>query len=75
MPDIHTEKTWPELYRQALLEADPGLLAERIEQAHKAILFRARELWYSNAHSSRERQDLDAALHFLGLLKSVATHA
>jgi hypothetical protein len=65
------DKGWPELYRGALLESDPGRLQARIEEAQKAIQHRARELWYAGSPETRERHDLDAAVRFLGLLKTV----
>ncbi len=67
----HTGKSWPELYRVALLESDRGRLPVRIEEAHKAIQQRARELWYAGSPETRERRDLDAAVRFLGLLRMV----
>jgi hypothetical protein len=65
-----TGRCWPELYRQALLESDRGRLSARIDEASEAIRRRARELWYAGSPETRERRDLDAALHFLGLLKA-----
>ena len=65
------DKGWPELYRGALLESDPGRLPARIEEAQRAIQHRARELWYAGAPETRERHDLDAAVRFLGLLRTV----
>jgi hypothetical protein len=70
-----TGKSWPELYRQALLESDRSRLPARIEEAHKAIQRRARELWYAGSPETRERRDLDAALGFLGLLRTFALTA
>jgi hypothetical protein len=68
-----TGKSWPELYRGALLESDPGRLSARIEEAHTAIRHRVRELWYAGSPETRERHDLDAAVRFLGLLQTVGT--
>jgi hypothetical protein len=65
-----TGRCWPELYRQALLESDRGRLPARIDEASEAIRRRARELWYAGSPETRERRDLDAALHFLGLLRT-----
>jgi hypothetical protein len=65
-----TGRCWPELYRQALLESDRGRLPARIDEASEAIRRRARELWYAGSAETRERRDLDAALHFLGLLRT-----
>ena len=60
---------WPELYREALFESDHHRLPARIEEAQNAILCRVRELFYAGSPETRERRDLDAALHFLGLLR------
>lgn len=71
MLEQHSQKQWSELYRQALLESDETKLQRRIEEAEKAIQQRALELWYAEP-PTRERTDLDVALRFLGILKSVA---
>ena len=68
-----TGRSWPELYRQAILESDSGRLPARIDEASEAIRHRARELWYGGSPETRERRDLDAALRFLGLLRMVGT--
>lgn len=68
---LDTGRRWPELYRGALLESDRGRLPARIDEAREAIRCRARELWYAGSPETRERHDLDAALHFLGLLRMV----
>jgi hypothetical protein len=73
MSDTGTGRGWPELYRVAILEPDRGRLPARIEEAHKAIQNRARELWYAGSPETRERHDLDAAVRFLGLLRMVGT--
>jgi len=65
------QKNWPQLYREALLESDPGKARVRIEAAHEAIHRRALELWYEGAPRTKEQRDLDVALHFLGLLRQV----
>lgn len=77
MSDSRQARTWAELYRIALLESDHTKLPSRIEEARRAIQCRARELWYAGSPETRERRDLDAALRFLHLLRSVAmsTHA
>ncbi len=67
-----TGTRWPELYREALFEPDRSRLPGRIDEAQKAIQCRARELFYTGSQETREQRDLDAALHFLALLGSVA---
>jgi hypothetical protein len=64
---------WPRLYRRALLESDSGRLLARIDEASDAIRCRSRELWYAGSPETQERHALDSALHFLGLLRRVAT--
>jgi hypothetical protein len=66
-----TGTRWPELYRAMLLEPDRGRLPARIDEASEAIRRRARELWYAGSPETRERRDLDAALHLIGLLRMV----
>lgn len=72
MSDPRPETPWPELYRKALLESDLTRLPSRIEEARRAIQHRARELWYAGSPETRERRDLEAAVRFLSLLRSVA---
>lgn len=64
---------WPELYREALLESDPRKVPVRIEEARQAIHRRARELWGTGSSTTtiKEQRELDAALHFLDLLRMV----
>jgi hypothetical protein len=74
MSDTPIPNNWPQLYREALLESDPLKVPVRIEEAHKAIHRRALELWYAGSPRTprtKEQRDLDAALHFLGLLREV----
>jgi hypothetical protein len=65
---------WGELYRKALFEEDRNKLPVSLEQAHKAVQQRARELWYSptdSQNTDKERRELDAADYFIGLLQSL----
>ncbi len=66
-----TDRSWPEFYREAILESDHGRLPARIGEASDAIRCRSRELWYAGAPETMERHDLDSALYFLGLLRTV----
>ena len=67
-------ENWLILYREAVLEPDPKKSKERILQAQKAIRLRARELWYAGALETTERQQMDAASHFLGILCAVGAN-
>ena len=43
----------------------------RVAQAQMAIQGRARELWYARAPETSERHQMDAAVHFLGILRLI----
>lgn len=77
MAHIEFNEHWEELYRRALFEEDRDKLPSLLEQAHRAVQNRVRELWYSPAHgpktSERERRELHAADYYLGLLRSLET--
>ena len=54
---------WQELYTAALAEADPNKLRWKIEAARRAIHARLDQIRDTDA--SREREQLDRALHAL----------
>ena len=66
-----TSDCWQMLYRQAILEPDPAKLPGMIDLAYSVIQRRAFELWYAGAPASGERNELDAALDFLNLLRTL----
>jgi len=73
---------WRELYKAALFETDRNKIPSRIEEAEKAIIQRARELFGSTTDTIEEDQALDDALyalralqHCLGSNDSTATAA
>ena len=60
---------WRELYRAALYEIDKSKLPERIAEAEKAVVLRARELFQAAGDNGAETEALDDvmyALHALG---------
>ena len=60
---------WRQLYRAALYEIDKSRLPERIAQAEKAVVRRARELFQAAGDNGEETEALDdvmCALHALG---------
>lgn len=71
MSKTPTENEWRDLYRDALMEADPMLVPNRIEEANRAIQRRAMELWYIGVPETNERHELHTALHFLNLLAMI----
>jgi hypothetical protein len=65
--------SWRELYKAALFETNHEKLPERIADAEKAIVVRARELFASGADTIEEDQALDDALYALRALQSCVT--
>jgi hypothetical protein len=62
--------SWRELYKAALFETNRDKLPERIANAEKAIIARARELFASTADTIEEDQALDDALYAMRALQS-----
>lgn len=71
MADNDRNRHWLELYREAVLEPDRKKTRTLVAQAHKAIQSRARNLWYAGSPVTSERRQLDAASHFLGILRTI----
>ena len=75
MSNFSNEERWVELYQKALFEDDTSQLHVRVEAAQHAIQERARELWYASSAGQsidlRERHELETALYFLKLLRSI----
>jgi hypothetical protein len=65
--------SWRELYKAALFEKNREKLPDRIAEAEKAIVARARELFASTADTIEEDQALDDALYALRALQSCLT--
>jgi hypothetical protein len=61
---------WKELYRAALFEANAGKQAERIAEAEKVIVARARELFHASGDNAEERRALDAAHYGLNVFRA-----
>jgi hypothetical protein len=60
---------WIELYKVALSEIGKSKLAERIAEAEKAVVLRARELFHAagdNGEETEALEDVMYALHALG---------
>ncbi|HEY8225328.1 MAG TPA: hypothetical protein VIG25_08640 [Pyrinomonadaceae bacterium] len=73
-PSSDSNTNWRDLYRAALLELDPTLLAQRVAEAEGVIIPRARELFLEGDSNCGESEELNDALHALralgGRLKS-----
>jgi len=66
---------WKDLYVAALLEGDAQKIPSLIEDAERAIVHRARELFQAQGDHIQEQEGLDDALYALHALKScLATH-
>lgn len=61
---------WRELYSAALFETDKSLVPNRIAEAEKAIVARARELFSAGSDTIEEDQALDDALYALRALQN-----
>jgi hypothetical protein len=73
MEAITKDEHWAKLYRRTLFEGDRNKLPLMLEQAQQAVKRRVRELMSSppQGENGKERRDLDAAAHYLGLLRSL----
>ena len=61
---------WREFYKSAILEVDLNKLPERIAEAEKALVERARELFQKPGDNIEEKQALDDAMYALHALRS-----
>jgi hypothetical protein len=68
-------KDWKDLYVAALLEGDKDKIPFLIDQAERAIVDRARELFQAQGDHIQEEEGLEDALYALHALKTcLATH-
>jgi hypothetical protein len=63
-------RNWRDLYTAALFETDKSRVPNRIADAEKAIVARARELFSAGADTIEEDQALDDALYALRALQN-----
>jgi hypothetical protein len=66
-------RPWKELYVAALMETDPNIALERISEAERVIVERARELFHALGDDVEEGEALDDALYYLHVLKNCLT--
>jgi hypothetical protein len=71
MANSDGDQNWLALYREAVFEPDRKQVKTRVAQAQMAIQGRARELWYAGGLETSERRHMDAAVHFLGILRLI----
>jgi hypothetical protein len=68
-PSCPIRTDWKALYRAAILETNRSVTPQRVAEAEKAVLARARELFYSHG-TLEEKEALEDALYALRALKS-----
>lgn len=61
---------WRELYKVALYEVDKDKISGRIAQAEKAVVLRARELFWAPGDNGEEAEALDDVMYALHVLRS-----
>jgi hypothetical protein len=71
MANSDGHQNWLALYREAVLEPDRKKVKILVAQAQIAIQGRARELRYAGTPETSERRQMDAAVHFLGILRLI----
>ena len=64
------ERVWVQLYKAALFELDGNEVLDRIVEAEKALVTRARELLDSAGDNIEEEQAVDDAMYALNTLRS-----
>jgi hypothetical protein len=65
-------RAWRNLYKAALFEIDKARLPERIAQAEKALVARARELFHIAGDNIEEEQALDDTMYALRALRNTS---
>lgn len=75
MTNSGDQRNWLVLYRKVVLEPDRRKLQDLIAQAQQAIRQRAHELWYTRPTETTERRDMEAALHFLRVLRALGNRS
>ena len=61
---------WRQLYKAALFEIDKIKLPERIAEAERAVVLRARELFHAAGDNGEETAALDDVIYALHALRS-----
>ena len=63
-------RNWRELYKAALFETDMSKLPLRIEEARRALVFRARELFATSPNYDDESEAIENTLYALQALEN-----
>jgi hypothetical protein len=70
IPVCQSKNGWRDLYVAALFEGDRDKLAERIADAEKALVHRARELFQTPGDHIEEEHAMDDAMYALHALRN-----
>jgi len=65
-----TLMSWRELYKAALFETETSKLQLRIEEAHRALALRSRELFAASSSSDGETEEIENAHYALLALEN-----
>ena len=65
---------WHDLYKAALFESDSEIVSQRIADAEKALVMRARELFAAEEDNIEEEYALDDAMYALQALRRAWEH-
>jgi hypothetical protein len=65
---------WQDLYKAALFESDSEIVSQRIADAEKALVMRARELFGAKEDNIEEEYALDDAMYALHALRGAWEH-
>ena len=74
IPRSPDSRYWRQLYRAALSEIDKSKLPQRIADAEKAVVLRARELFRAASDNGEETEALDDVMYALHALRSNYQH-
>ncbi len=72
--DPHASQAWRALYMAALFETDEALVGQRIAEAKKALVARARELFHTKGEHQQERSAIENTLQSLYALERYMVH-
>jgi len=73
-PDLCASPSWRALYVAALFETDEGRIVQRIDEAKKALVVRARELFQTAGDHLQEESAIEDTLQSLRALEQCRVH-
>ncbi len=73
-PDLCASPSWRALYVAALFETDEGRMAQRIDDAKKALVVRAHELFLTAGDHLQEESAIEDTLQSLHALERCMVH-